>query len=166
MTNNSKPYKQTVSLPINIYLLFYLYVFLIFIIANVLPVSTGDYFLFLFLGILGLSILLIKFTYSISIDINSGVLSITIPFKIALLKLKIKDIETIDQIIIDHDDYDDYGLKKSQACNAYVFNKGAGIKLVTKNRKVFIFSCSKPAEIVNYINKLTDNKEQIKGRVF
>jgi hypothetical protein len=152
MSNNNKPYKQTISFPVNIYLLFYCYVFVIFIIANVLPISTISYFLFLVLGIVGLSILLIKFTYSISIDRNSGVLSITIPFKIALLKLKLKDIETTDQIIIDHSNYDGYGLKKSQACNAYIFNKGAGIKLVTKDRKVFIFSCSKPVEIINYIN--------------
>jgi len=61
------PYNETHSLEINKYLLFYVYVFAILIIANVLPVSQFTYFLFLFLGVAGVSLLVIKFTYTISI---------------------------------------------------------------------------------------------------
>jgi hypothetical protein len=154
MINNSKQYKQIIPLPVNAYLFFYLYVFVLFIIANILPVSTINYFLFLFFGITGIIILLVKFMYTISIEENKGMLSIIIPFKIALLKLKIKDIKIAEQLTIDALTYSGYGIRKSQAGCAYVFNKGTAIKLTMKNGKIFIISCADPQEIITCVTSL------------
>src|SRR5258706_9469347 len=97
MNSHYLPYRETHSLEINRYLLFYIYVFTILIIANVLPVSQITYFLFLFSGILRIGILLIKFTYRITIKENALTLFIKIPFKVRFLNLKIEDIKNVEK---------------------------------------------------------------------
>ena len=154
MKNNSKVYYETRRLPLNIFLLFYLYIFFVLIIANLLPVSSFTYFLFLFFGILGICILIIKFSSQILINEEMFRLSITIPLKLSLLKLKIKEIAAVEEAKIDSNLYQSHHhLKKIRPYyKSYVFKPGKCIKLTMVNGKVFIISCRNSDRIITRIN--------------
>lgn len=138
MDNKYVPYIETHRLQLNVYLLFYMYVFVILLIANILPAFTGNYFLFLFLGIAGIAVLFIKGTYTILIKQNMLELSIKIIFKLTLLKLKIEDIESIEEVKIDSLSCTEKPIKKEYTF--HLFKKEDGIKLSMKDKKVFIIS--------------------------
>jgi hypothetical protein len=157
MNNRSVFYHKTYPLRLNVLLLFYVYVFIVLIIANLLPVSVLTYFLFLLFGIIGICILLVRYEYHILIKENTIFISIKIPLKISLLKLKIIEIKTIEEIdtgsIID----DRYRLKKLKGYyTSYLFDKGAGLRLTMKNGKIFIISCPDAGNIITRINALKD----------
>ena len=154
MSTKYKRYIEINSLPVNTYLLFYLYVFVIFIIANVLPVSDVNYFVFLFLGITGTSILLIKFRYRISINQNSLMLSIAVPFRVALLELKVKEIKTLEEVVVDPITYRHTEIKNPNSSYSYVFNNGNGLKITMLNGKIYTISCTDSRSIVAWVNLL------------
>ncbi|MEO6328977.1 MAG: hypothetical protein ABIO55_08595 [Ginsengibacter sp.] len=149
MSNNYSSYHETHSLQLNVYLFFYVYVFAILIIANVLPAWQINYFVLLFLGIAGIGILVIKLTYSISIEENQIKLSINIPLKIILLKLKIEDIENAEKAKITPLTYPQKRIEKNQIL--YFFKKEDAIKLTTLNGKVFIISGIDSGRIITRI---------------
>ena len=154
MKNNSKMYYETQRLPLNVFLLFYLYVFFVLIIANLLPVSSFTYFLFLFLGISGICSLFIKFSTNILINEEVFRLSITIPFKLTLLKLKIKEIVFAEEVEINSNSYkSQHHIKERKPYyKSYIFKKGKCIKLTMMNGKVFIISCRNSDGIISRIN--------------
>ena len=138
----------------NIFLIFYLYVFFVIIIANLLPVSTFTYFLFLILGISGVCILFFKFSSTILINEKMFRLSITIPLKLSLLKLKIKEIAVAEEIEINSHSYRSHRhfKKMKPYYKSYIFKTGKCIKLTTVNGKVFIISCNNTNNIISWIN--------------
>ena len=154
MKNNSKVYYEMRRLPLNIFLIFYLYVFFVVMIANLLPVSAFTYFLFLIFGILGVCILIIKPSGIILINEEMFRLSITIPLKLSLLKLKIKEIAVAEEIEINSHSYrSHHHLKKMKPYyKSYIFKTGKCIKLTTVNGKVFIISCNNADSIMTRIN--------------
>ena len=153
MKNNSKVYFETRRLPLNIFLLFYLYMFFVLVIANLLPVSSFTYFLFLFFGISGICILIIKFSSNILINEEMFRLSITIPFKLSLLQLKIKEIAVAEEVEINSHSYRSHHKKQMKPYyRSYIFKTGKCIKLTTVNGKVFIISCNNADSIMTRIN--------------
>lgn len=157
MNNNFIPYRETHVLPLNVYLIFYVYVFAVLMIANILPVSEVTYFLFLFLGITGISIFVIKFTYSVSIKENTIDLSIKIPIRVTLFKLKIEDIEGIEETKTDSFAHAG-SLKKGDT--VYFFKKKDGIKLTMLNGKIFIITGINADRI---ISRIKSYKSEIRG---
>lgn len=134
--NNKYFYKETNTLNVNAFLLFYIYVFIIIIISNVVPRFSLYYFIFLFLGIAGTIILLIKFTYTIAINKNRIEFFIKIPFKIILFKERIADIKQIEKVKSEDVIYSK--ILKRKNYNIYNFKKEEGIKLTTSVGKIFI----------------------------
>ena len=161
MKSRTLLYHEVHPLQLNVFLLFYVYVFFILTIANILPVLQLTYFLFLIFGIIGICILLVRYKYHISIKEKTIALSITVPFKIVLLNLKIKEIKTIEEIKADPPNYTSN--RKTQFkpnYTAYSFTSGTGIKLTMNTGKIFIVSSTQADQIIRYINALK-NKEEL-----
>ena len=154
MKNSIKVYYETHRLPLNTFLLFYLYVFFVLVIANLLPVSTFTYFLFLFFGVLGIFILFVKFSSNILITEEMFRLSITIPFNLSLLQLTIKDIAVAEEIEINSHSYRRHHHRKEMKpyYKLYIFKTGKCIKLTMVSGKVFIISCNNADSIITRIN--------------
>lgn len=149
MNDKSIQYRESHPLRLNVYLLFYVYVFAVIIMANVFPVSELAYFVFLFLGITGMIILVIKFSYSVSIRENTIELSIKIPFKVTLLKLKKEDIKSVEKTNLTSPDYSLQHAKKGPII--FCFEKGEGIKITMLNGKIFIISGINAEQIINLV---------------
>jgi hypothetical protein len=154
MRINAVIYRETNSLRLNTFLIFYLYVVAVIIIANILPVLPLTYFIFIFFGVVGICILLMKYHYQISLNKDSLMLAIKIPFKIVLLKLKVADIKTAEEI-----NWNNYvsvlGITRIEAgYSAYIFNKKKQVKFTMKNGKIFIVSLDDPQKILGIIYSL------------
>lgn len=154
MKNNTKVYYERSRLLLNIFLLFYLYIFFVLVIANLLPRSTFTYFLFLVFGISGICILTLKFSSHILINEEMFRLSIKIPFTLVLLRLKITEIAVAEEADIKCNTYSGRrDIKKTIPCyKSYIFNNGNCLKLTMTNGKVFIMSCSNTDSIISHIN--------------
>lgn len=92
MKNETPLYYDVHGLPLNTSLLFYVYIFLIIIISNILPVSCYTYFFSFLLGISGILIFFIKPSGKLLISDNTLRLLLKSPFHLSLLTLKIHDI--------------------------------------------------------------------------
>ena len=96
-----------------------------------------------------------KYKYHISIKENIIVLSLTIPFKVPILKLKVKEIKAVEEIRIDSLTYHGYGIIKLKPYfTGYLFTKENGIKLTMDSGKTFIISCTHADRIITFINAL------------
>jgi hypothetical protein len=153
--NNSQPYRETHTLPLNVYLLFYVYVFVILVLANLLPAWQLNYLLFMVLGLTAISVLFIKFTYSVSVSDNRLAFSINVPFRVALLKLKIEDIINYERIEIG-DIHFPVLTKKKRICN-YLFRKEGGIIFRMRNENRIIISGFDAERVISIITSLKAN---------
>lgn len=163
MKNRKILYHEVHTLQLNVFILFYVYVFFILFIANLLPVSLASYFLFLAFGIIGICILLVKYRYHISIKENSMLLSLTIPFKVLLLELKVKEIEAVEKITIDPLTYYGYGIIKLKPYyTGYIFTNENGIKLTMDTGQIFVISCTHADHIIARITAL---KEKVRDEL-
>lgn len=147
MKEKSNKYYESHPLELNVYLFFYVYVVVILIVANILPVKPQNYFLFLFIGLTAIPILLVKFTYGVSVSDKTMALFLRMPFKIILFKVNIQDIETIEETQIKNNPI----YKRRRGYRVYCFKKEAGIKLTTRSGKVVIISGVNANEILKWI---------------
>jgi len=162
MKNKRILYSETHPVRLNVFLIFYIYVFVVLVGANLLPVSPVTYFLFFILGITGIFILLMRSKYFVLIKENEVILTLTTPFRISLLKLNISEIEAVEKIATHPLSYLNYGIKKMKPnCTAYLFNEANGVKLTMRNEKTFIFSCSNAGAIMARINELKEQNTKV-----
>ncbi len=156
MKNTNKVYYETQRLPLNIFMLFYVYIIFIMVIANLLPVTAFTFFLFLIFGISGICILLIKPSSNILINEELFMLSITLPLKLSLLKLRIKEIIVAEEVEINTHSYlSNYHIKKLKPYyRSYIFKTGKCIKLTMANGKVYVISSRNSDNIIARINSL------------
>ncbi len=153
MRNNSEVYFEKSRLPLNIFFLFYLYIFFVLIIANLLPVSVVTYFIFLILGISGIFILFMNFSCLILVNEEVFSISLIIPVKVLLLKLKTKEITVAEEVETDSLYYQEHQTKKVKPYyKSYVFKTGKCLKLTMSNGKVFIISCKHSDSIITRLN--------------
>ncbi len=153
MRNNGKVYLEKLPISLNRFFLFYLYIFCVLIIANLLPVSALTYFFFLVFGISGISILFMNASCMIFIDEEVFSISLINPVKVLLLKLKTKEITVAQEVEIDSLHDQKYHTKKAGSYyKSYIFKTGKCIKLSMSNGKVFVISCRHSDSIITRLN--------------
>lgn len=154
--NSHNSYREKRRLHINVYLLFYIYVFTLLVLANLLPHWQYNYFFFFTLGIAGVSLLILNFKYCISITENDIVLSILVPFKVTLLKLKTEQIKSSEKTTFDANAFP--GILTKMRKGIYLFGKKDGVNLLLRNGKMITISGVDVDRIISIIHSFKSNK--------
>ena len=155
----SKPiqYAESHNLSLNVFVIFYVYVIFILIVANILPVSAASYFISFLLGLIAFCILFIRVKYKITVRKNILEISIKFFIRIVFQRLDIKEVENIDELGI-NDVKSSFETKKIKPGSiSYLIKVPKAVKMDMSNKKSYIISTTNPDQLINLIKSINNH---------
>lgn len=146
-------YFESHKLPLNNFLIFYVYVIFLFIIANIVKVSAANYVVFFLLGLPAIGLLFIRATYKISVRNNRLETSIKIFIKIVFQSLDINEIESLEELKKD-DINSPAKIIKLKPLSLVYLNMPKAIKVQTPGKKTYLISTANPEQLINFIKSI------------
>jgi hypothetical protein len=151
MKNKPAQYTESKRLWPNVFLIFFGYVTLLLVIANISPVSYNGYRIFFLLGLLAFFILFIKVTYQITIRNNILEVSVKIGVRMIVKKLDLKEIESAEQISIDHSESPFKVDKNTHAGEGRFIKTTPAVKVRMLNKTNYIISTNNPHQLIQLL---------------
>jgi len=146
-------YKESHKLSPNVFLLFFGYVSVIIMLANIAPVSSASYCIFFMLGMAGIGLLFMKAAYTVTVRKNTLEISISFLIRIVLQRLDLSRAKSLEEIPVDGL-ASAFTIKKSPGGIAYLIKMPTALKVTMPGSRSYIIATADPRSLINLAHAL------------
>lgn len=150
MKSETVQYRESHALPLNTFLVFYGYILIILILANIAPASATAYTVFFLLGLMGIPLLFIRAAYTITLQNNILEISVKVFARIVIRRWDTREVESAVPLKINNVE-SSFKIEKNSESTSYLIKTPGALKLSMANKKSCIISTANPAQLANLL---------------